>query len=76
MHWGVVRLILEGQLIHMVASEAQGEDDESEKVASVVGATEYTSQVVLSVLYKKKRNRVCDNKQVILVSTKRMGGLN
>lgn len=34
----------------MVASEAQGEDDESEKVASVVGATEYTSQVVLSVL--------------------------
>lgn len=60
----------------MVASETQGEDDESEKVASVVGATEYTSQVVLSVLYKKKRNRVCDNKQVILVSTKRMGGLN
>jgi hypothetical protein len=39
----------------MVASEAQGKDDEPEKVASVVGATEHTSQVVLSVLYKEKK---------------------
>jgi hypothetical protein len=57
-HWGVVRLILEGLIVHMVASEAQGEDDESEEVASVVGATEYTSQVALSVLYKEKKESV------------------
>ena len=53
-HWGVVRLIFEGQSIHMVAREAQGEDDEAEEVAPIVGATKYTSQVVLSVLYRKK----------------------
>lgn len=52
MHWGVIGLVFQGQLIHMVASDAQREDGEGEEVAPVVGAAEYTSQVVRPILYR------------------------
>ena len=54
-HRGVVGLISQGQLVKMVTEDAQREDGKGEKVASVVGATEYTSQVVVPIFYSMKR---------------------
>lgn len=53
-HRGVVGLISQGQLVEMVTEDAQREDGKGEKVASIVGATEYTSQVVVPIFYSMK----------------------
>lgn len=58
MHRGVVRLVSQGQLVEVVTQNAQREDGESEEVASIVGATEYTSQEVIPVLYKMKKTEI------------------
>lgn len=69
-HRGVVRLVSQGQLVEVVTQNAQRKDGECEEVASIVGATEYTSQEVIPVLYKMKRPRLYEQ----LLKTTRTAG--
>lgn len=57
MHRGVVGLISQGQLVEVVAQDAQREDGECEKVASIVRITEYTSHEVVAVFYTRTQAR-------------------
>jgi hypothetical protein len=50
-HRGIVGLVFQGRLIYMVAQDSQGEDGDRERVATVIGITEYTSEVVFPILY-------------------------
>ena len=53
MHRAIIGLVFEGQLVDMVANDAQGEDGECEEVASIVRVvTEDTSQEVIPIFYK------------------------
>lgn len=56
-HRGVVGLVSQGQLVKVVAQDAQRKDGECEGVASIVRVTEYTSQEVVAVFYTRTRAR-------------------
>lgn len=56
-HRGVVGLVSQGQLVKVVAQDAQRKDGECEEIASIVRVTEYTSHEVVAVFYTRTRTR-------------------